>query len=116
MSYVLKTYNDAGCFDLDTINVKVFQTMPDIFMPNAFVPSGRNKELRPEAVGITSLDYFRVYNRWGQLVFHTSAIGEGWDGRINGVLQNSGSYVWMVSGTDFTGKKIVKKGTATLIR
>lgn len=116
MSYVMKTYNADGCFALDTINVQVFKTLPDIFVPNAFVPMGRNNELRPKAVGISNLDYFRVFNRWGQMVFHTSQINRGWDGRINGVLQNHGTYVWMISGTDYTGKKVIKKGTATLIR
>jgi gliding motility-associated-like protein len=116
ITYVMRTFNSTGCFDTDTINIEVFQTMPDIFVPNAFVPNSRNNELRPKAVGITSLDYFRVFNRWGQVVFNTSQLGKGWDGRLNGVVQNSGTYVWMVSGTDFTGKKIVKRGTAILIR
>ena len=101
---------------MDTINVQVFQTMPDIFVPNAFVPGGVNKELRPKAVGISTMDYFRVFNRWGQLVYQTVEFGKGWDGRVNGVAQPIGTYVWMVSGTDYTGKKVIKKGTATLIR
>lgn len=116
MSYVMKTYNSDGCFSMDTINIQVFQTLPDIFVPNAFIPDSRNNELRPKAVGISTLDYFRVFNRWGQIVFHTSRLGKGWDGRINGVLQANGTYVWAISGTDYTGKKVIKKGTAVLIR
>ena len=116
ISYVLKTFNSTGCFDLDTINVQVFQTLPDIFVPNAFAPGGRNTELRPKAVGISTMDYFRVFNRWGQMVFQTTQFNKGWDGRINGIVQSNGTYVWMVSGTDYTGKKVIKKGTATLIR
>jgi gliding motility-associated-like protein len=116
ISYVLKTYNAEGCYDLDTINVLVFQTLPDIFVPNAFSPEGRNRELRPKAVGISTLQYFRVFNRWGQVVFQTTQFDKGWDGRVNGVTQPNGTYVWMVSGTDYTGKKVMRKGTATLIR
>lgn len=116
MNYVLKAYTAEGCFDMDTMRVTVFQTAPDIFVPNAFVPGGRNSELRPKAVGMSSLDYFRVYNRWGQVVFETSVINKGWDGRTNGVVQNIGTYVWMISGTDYTGRKVVKKGTAVLVR
>jgi gliding motility-associated-like protein len=116
ISYVLKAFNSTGCFDLDTMNVQVFQTMPDIFVPNAFVPDGRNNELRPKAVGISTLDYFRVFNRWGQVVFQTTQFNKGWDGKVNGSVQPNGTYVWMVSGTDYTGKKVIKKGTATLIR
>jgi len=67
-------------------------------------------------VGISNMEYFRVFNRWGQLVFQTSIMGRGWDGTIGGRPQATGTYVWMVKGTDFTGKVIVKKGTAILIR
>lgn len=116
MTYVLKTYTADGCFALDTMNVTVFQTAPDIFVPNAFIPGGRNAELKPKAVGISTLDYFRVFNRWGQVVFHTSEINKGWDGRVNGVIQSNGTYVWMISGTDYTGKRVQKRGTAILIR
>jgi PKD repeat protein len=116
ISYIMRTFTPEGCFSIDTINIQVFQTMPDIFVPNAFVPTGRNNELRPKAVGISTLYFFRVFNRWGQMVFQTSQMGKGWDGRLNGVIQNSGTYVWMVSGIDYTGKKVIKKGTATLIR
>jgi gliding motility-associated-like protein len=57
-----------------------------------------------------------VYNRWGQLVFQTTQFGKGWDGSINGSVQNTGTYVWMVSGKDYTGKSVIKRGTAVLIR
>ena len=115
-SYIMRTFTAEGCFALDTINIRVFKTRPDIFVPNAFVPNGKNNELKPKAVGISKLDYFRVFNRWGQLVFETTQLEKGWNGRINGELQNNGTYVWMVSGTDYTGKKVVRKGTAVLIR
>jgi len=116
ISYVMRTFTAEGCFDYDTINIRVFKTAPDIFVPNAFVPTGRNNELRPKPVGIAKLDYFRVFNRWGQLVFQTTELEKGWNGRVNGELQNNGTYVWMVSGTDYTGRKVVRKGTAVLIR
>ena len=116
ISYVLKAYNSYGCYDMDTIQVMVFQTLPNIFVPNAFVPGSVNNELRPKAVGISSIDYFRVFNRWGQVVFETKELNKGWDGRMNGVIQSNGTYVWMISGTDYTGKKVVKKGTAVLIQ
>ena len=116
ISYVLRSFTAEGCFDYDTINIKVFKTAPDIFVPNAFVPTGRNNELRPKPVGIAKLDYFRVFNRFGQMVFQTTELEKGWNGRINGELQNNGAYVWMASGTDYTGRKVVRKGTAVLIR
>ncbi|MBS1599550.1 MAG: gliding motility-associated C-terminal domain-containing protein [Bacteroidetes bacterium] len=116
-SYVLRAYDEIGCFGLDTINIKVFKTGPDIFVPNAFTPGKNiNNIFRPIPVGISTLTFFRIYNRQGQLVFSTSRIGAGWDGTVGGRPQDSGGYVWMVRGTDYTGKLIVKKGTMVLIR
>lgn len=116
-SYQLKVYTAEGCFDLDTINIKVFRTNPQIFVPNAFRPDGgQNNRLRPIPVGITQLEYFRVFNRWGQLVFQTTQHGMGWDGKLGGKPQDSGMYVWEVRGKDFTGKTVVQKGIAMLIR
>jgi len=118
MTYYVRVLNEQGCFDMDTINIKVYKTAPDIFVPNAFTPTGRSNNLfRPaDAPGISKMDYFRVYNRWGQLVFSTSEIGRGWDGTVGGKLQNAGTYVWIVQGKDFTGRVISKKGFMILIR
>jgi Bacterial lectin/PKD domain/CHU_C Type IX secretion signal domain len=112
------TVTDAeGCHTTASLEVKVFQTMPDIFVPNAFTPGANiNTIFRPIPVGITELQFFRVYSRWGQLVYSTSRIGEGWDGTIAGIPQTTGTYVWMVQGTTYTGKTIFKKGAVTLIR
>jgi len=114
--YTLRAYTEEGCFAVDTVKVTVFKTGPDIFVPNAFVPEGKNRILRPVTPGIAQLTYFKVFNRWGQLMFSTQENGKGWDGKIAGRLQDTGTYVWMVSGKDYTGKTITKKGTATLIR
>jgi PKD repeat protein len=116
-SYQLKAYTAEGCFDLDTINIKVFKTAPDIFVPNAFRPGGsRNNVLRPIPVGIATLDYFSVFNRWGQMVYKSNSPESGWDGTLAGKPQDSGTYVWMVRGTDYTGKVVMRKGTAVLLR
>jgi len=117
IKYTVKATTPNGCTGFGSITVKVFKTRPDIFVPNAFTPgTAVNALFRPIPVGISSLDYFRVYNRLGQLVFNTSAIGRGWDGMVNGVPQSPGGYVWMVKGTDYTGSIITKNGTMVLIR
>ena len=116
-TYTMKTFTEAGCFAYDTINIKVFTTAPDIFVPNAFTPGGTaNNIFRPIPVGISKLEYFRVYNRNGMLMFSTSQMGAGWDGTFNGKSQNVGGYVWMVRGVDYTGKVVTKKGTMVLVR
>jgi gliding motility-associated-like protein len=117
MTYILRAYTPEDCEGYDTINIKVFKTNPDIFVPNAFTPTGgTNKIFRPIPVGISNFEFFRVYNRWGQLVYSTSEAGKGWDGTISGKMQDPGTFVWMVRGVDFTGKTIFKKGTMILIR
>ncbi|HTS45061.1 MAG TPA: PKD domain-containing protein [Puia sp.] len=115
--YFVKATDDVGCYGEASVEVKVFNTLPDIFVPNAFTPGKNiNNIFRPICVGISSLQYFHIYNRWGQLVFSTSHMGEGWDGTMAGKPQPTGGFVWTVQGTTYTGKIITKKGTMTLIR
>jgi gliding motility-associated-like protein len=116
-TYIMKAFTEEGCFAYDTIHIKVFTTAPDIFVPNAFTPGGSaNAIFRPIPVGISKIEYFRVYNRNGMLLFSTSQIGMGWDGTYNGKKQDLGGYVWTVRGTDYTGKVVSKKGTVVLVR
>ena len=70
----------------------------------------------PVAVGLKQYDYFEVYNRWGQLMYKSTKIGEGWDGKFKGEPQDNQTFVWQVQGIDYKGKKIFKKGTVILIR
>jgi hypothetical protein len=117
IKYMVKAVTPFGCSGEGFITVKVFKSKPDIFVPNAFTPGlTMNSVFRPIPVGVSTLEYFRVYNRLGQLVFNTSTIGKGWDGLLNGTPQSAGGYVWMVKGTDYTGNIIAKKGTMVLIR
>ncbi|MEO5682936.1 MAG: PKD domain-containing protein [Chitinophagaceae bacterium] len=116
-TYAVKVYTAENCFAIDSIHIKVFQTMPDIFVPNAFAPgSARNNRFRPIPVGISRMDYFRVYNRWGLMVYSSIDASTGWNGMYGGKEQASGTYVWVVQGRDYTGKVITKKGTMVLIR
>ena len=115
--YTVTATDTAGCYGQASIEVKVFNTIPDIFVPNAFTPGkASNNIFKPIPVGISSMRFFRVYNRWGQLIYSTSRMGDGWDGTLLGKPQDTGSYVWMVQGTTYTGKTISKKGTMTLVR
>jgi gliding motility-associated-like protein len=107
-----------GCYGVDYITVKLFKTAPDIFVPTAFTPNsdGVNDVIKPTLAGIAKFYYFRVFNRWGQCVFQTSQEGSGWDGRINGIDQPPGTYVFMAQGKDYLGNMLNKKGTVVLIR
>ncbi|MER3463364.1 MAG: PKD domain-containing protein, partial [Chitinophagaceae bacterium] len=70
MTYRVIVRDSAGCADSAFITVRIFKTVPKVFVPSAFTPNGDNKNdiFRPIAVGIDKILYFRVFNRWGQLV------------------------------------------------
>ena len=117
--YIVKaTLDSVGCYGVDDIWVKVFKTDPDIFVPSAFTPNndGLNDILKPIPIGIVTLNYFKIYNRWGQLLYSTSEIGKGWDGRVNSTDQPAGAYIYMAQGIDYTGKTVFRKGTIVLIK
>lgn len=118
ITYQVKAANASGCSGKDDIKVTVFKTAPDIFVPSAFTPNGdaHNDVIRPICVGISQLNFFRIYNRWGQLVFSTTEIRKGWDGTLGGVPQSSGTFVYMAQGVDYTGRSVFKKGTVILVR
>ena len=110
--------NQVGCTDSAYVSVKIYNVEPQVFVPTAFTPNGdgRNDIFRPIAVGMKRFEYFRVYNRWGQMVFSTSVPGQGWDGNISGKTQGTNSFVWIVQGTDYLDRPFFKKGIVTLIR
>jgi gliding motility-associated-like protein len=118
IQYVVRVSNDQGCFDTDTINVKLFKIDPDLLVPTAFSPDndGVNDIFRPIVIGMKSLDVFRVYNRWGQLMFSTTQVNNGWDGTFKGAPQSAGTFVWEAEGVTYLDRKVKKKGSVILIR
>ncbi|HTQ65083.1 MAG TPA: gliding motility-associated C-terminal domain-containing protein [Puia sp.] len=110
--------NNLGCRDTAIQKLTELRSCY-IAVPNAFTPNGDgiNDYLYPlNALKAVDLE-FKVYNRYGQLVFETRDWTKKWDGTINGKEQDTGTYVWTLQYTDGeTGKKIFRKGTSTLIR
>lgn len=106
-----------GCTATDDVFIKVYEG-PSYYVPNAFTPNGDglNDIFRPTPVGIQSTEYFRVFNRYGQLMFQTNKWLDGWDGNYSGKQALSGTYVWMIKGTDKNGKTVEMRGTVILIR
>ncbi len=117
IDYVLTAYTSIGCATSDTIHIKAYKG-PTIYVPSAFTPNndGRNDRFRAVPVGITTIYFFNVYNRFGQLVYSSKDVRQGWDGTFNGQDQPMGTYVWMLKGLDYLGKEHFEKGTVTLIR
>jgi len=116
-TYIMTVRNAAGCQANDTINIKVYKE-PDIYVPNAFTPNndGKNDIFRITAPGIASVQYFRIYNRWGKLIYQSADFNKGWDGTLNGRMLENDTYVWIIKAIDYNGTVIEKKGTVTLIR
>jgi gliding motility-associated-like protein len=118
IEYVVRVSNSIGCFDTDTINVRYYKVEPDFYIPNAFTPNGDglNDVIKPIAIGMKTIDKFIVLNRWGQTMFSTTRTGKGWDGKINGITQTTGTYIYYIEGKKFNNQAISTKGTFLLIK
>lgn len=110
--------NTFGCSSTDTVTVKVSNGGRPIFeLPNAFTPNGDRVNncfgIRKWAQ-VNQLE-FTIYNRWGQRVFSTNDPAKCWDGTLNGKLQDSGTYVYVIRAKSACGE-VMKKGTVLLLR
>jgi len=117
ITYTITARTPLGCLASDKIKIQVYKG-PDIYVPNAFTPNrdAKNDILKAIPVGIKNFNYFRIYDRWGSLVFSTTNPAIGWDGRINGTEQYTATYVWMAEGIDYTGKYVRRKGSVIIIK
>ena len=121
--YTISIVSDQGCKVVDTLLVTVNGSGPtgvasDLFVPNAWTPNGDgvNDTLFPLTENVTKLNYFRVFNRWGQLMFETNVIGNGWNGVFNGKPMMMDTYTWTASAVGIDGKTFTRTGNAVLIR
>ncbi|RYY47187.1 MAG: T9SS type B sorting domain-containing protein [Chitinophagaceae bacterium] len=117
ITYYVTGKTPANCEGSDTINIKVYKG-PEIYVPGAFTPNGdgRNDVLKAIAIGMKEYRYFRVFNRYGQLVFETRDFNRGWDGRIKGSSQHTGTFVWIAETVDYRGNLIQRKGTTMILQ
>lgn len=115
--YKIDIVTAAGCVTVDTQLVKIGKSI-DIYVPTAFTPNGDNLNdvLRPTLMGIRELKAFKVFNRWGELVFETKSENTGWDGKLNGVSQGTGVFVWVAEAVGADGNTYIRRGTSVLIR
>jgi gliding motility-associated-like protein len=124
MDYLIYINDASGCLIVDTQTVKVIARTqvnepPNLWVPTAWSPhnkDGHNDLLYPFTVNIVELRYFRVFNRWGELVFETRELGKGWDGIYKGVPQVMDTYTWTVEAVGNDGTVFKKAGNAMLLR
>ena len=112
----LLTTNTAGC--TDTACHAIYALInPLLDVPNAFTPGrfGQNGIIKVMGFGITHMD-FRIYNRWGKMVFESVDPAIGWDGTYRGEVQPMDVYAYTLEADFSNGTHIIKKGDITLIR
>ncbi len=118
---VLRTF-DFMCTRNDTFRIaRYYQDLicgpPNIFVPNAFSPNGdgENDILRVRGSFVDEM-LFRVYDRWGQLIFESRDQEIGWDGTFKGKLLNPAVYVYYAEGTCSNQAPFYIQGNVTLLR
>ncbi|WP_153797308.1 DUF7948 domain-containing protein [Foetidibacter luteolus] len=112
----LVAYNQYGCTDTFSVTVQAI-VVPLVDVPNAFTPNGDgiNDHVTVRGYGISKLAW-RIFNRWGTLVYGGNSQKIGWDGKYKGVLQPQEVYTYVLD-VEFTdGTKFQKRGDITLLR
>lgn len=119
--YLITIRPSSGCSVVDSLRVNVIPAIinpSNVFIPKAFSPNGdgNNDKLTPLLYRIKEFKYFRIYNRWGQLVFETSIAGEGWDGTFKGLRSGPDVFTWTIEATGVDGRTHSKRGTSVLLK
>lgn len=117
MVYVT-TANTIGCMASDSVLIVPIEC-PELVIPSAFSPNGdgKNDYFFLLNRNFVRLDYFEVYNRWGELVYTTTDIhAKGWDGTFKGQMSDIGVYVYKAQVIDRGGQVKTKTGNVTLIK
>ena len=87
-------------------------------LPSAFTPNGDdlNDIFKLEHRLIKKIDEYKIFNRFGEVVFQTDDLEKGWDGTQKGTEVSAGSYVFVLKATSVFGESLSTKGTVNLVR
>ncbi len=115
--FKIKITDKYKCTFVDTLSVFFFKNV-NILVPKAFTPNrdNLNDNLKPILLGIKEFRNFKIYNRWGVLLYSSTDINIGWDGTYKGKLQPMDTYTWVASGIDIDGKVVSKSGNFILLK
>jgi len=116
----LVAINSHDCKDTATATIEITPDM-GVYIPNAFTPdgNGRNDIFMPYGYGINEDKYkMEIFDRWGELIFSSSAFRKGWDGTVKGTSQiaQDGVYIYKIMITDLENNKKNYVGHVTLIK
>ncbi len=97
-----------------------FVVFPNVFAPREDATGSSsifevNATFRPVYQDVVTF-HLQIYNRWGQLIFETDDINNGWDGRFNGNIAAEGVYVWIAKGKYVSGREFSKSGSVLLVK
>ncbi len=122
-TYPVTVYSDFGCVNSDTITIRLFCDQSQIFVPNTFTPNGdgQNDVFYPRGKGVSVIKSFRIYNRWGELLFERTNldindVASAWDGTYQGEVLKPDVYVYIVTALCDSGEPLSVKGDVTLIK
>ncbi len=108
-----------GCKASDSLVVKVLACDPEtVFLPNVFTPNGDglNDVLFMSSKTLGSLDYFRIFDQWGQLVYETKNMSDTWDGNVHGQPGSIAVFAYVLQGKCQNGAPVLKYGNVSLVR
>lgn len=121
--YIVTAYSDYGCIDSAFVTVKVACDEKQLFLPNTFTPNGdgQNDVFYPRGAGIEKIVSFKIFNRWGEVVFERSNFAPNdksfaWDGTYNGTVLPPDTYVYFVQAYCEGDELLKVKGDITIIR
>ncbi len=119
-TYYIKATNKAGCTFVSSVFVVInLPPVIKIIAPNTFTPNGdgTNDLFTISYEGVLQVDYFKIFNRYGQQVFETKQLSNFWDGTFGGSKIPAGAYYWVLQGSDtYRKERVVRSGNITVIR
>ncbi|MFH0867410.1 MAG: gliding motility-associated C-terminal domain-containing protein, partial [Bacteroidota bacterium] len=116
-TYFVTVTDSSNCTATDSVLVTIEMNCGEIFIPTAFSPNndGSNDVLYVRGNCIKMLD-FAIYDRWGECVFYSDDLTEGWDGAYKGKPMNTGVFVFYLNVTLYDNTSTSKQGNINLIR
>jgi gliding motility-associated-like protein len=118
MTYQLVVMDSLECFSEEFVVSIIVDEQYTLDLPKAFTPEGNpiNSVVFVRGKGIRQILEFSIYNRWGEKLFTTDDLNQGWDGYFNGKLQPVDTYVYYVEAEMFDGSIKTKKGNVLLMQ
>ncbi|PTQ92931.1 hypothetical protein C8P68_11062 [Mucilaginibacter yixingensis] len=117
-TYYIKAANAYGCYVVAPVEV-FLAPVPDILVPTAFTPMQvTNNKLYPFLKGVKVFKFFKLYNRWGNMVYETNdaSADKGWDGQFKGAIAFLDTFTWVSEGVDYLGNIVHRSGNTVLLK